>query len=48
MEKSGVKDTRVPLAITLVVMVLCVLTILIAGYFHGNMHIEKVIENLNK
>jgi hypothetical protein len=42
------KDTRVPLTITLGLLMLCVGAIIIAGYIHGDMHFAKVLEHLKK
>ena len=41
-------DTRIPLTITLIVLGLCVLATLVAGYIHGDMHFAKVLENIKK
>jgi hypothetical protein len=48
MEKSRVKDTRVPLTITLGVLGLCVIATIVAGYFHGHMDLPKVLHNAFK
>ena len=48
MEKSGVKDTRVPLTITLGVLGLGVISIIVGGYFHGHMDLPKVLSNAFK
>jgi len=42
------KDARVPLVITLGVLGLCVIGIIVAGYFHGHMDLPKVLENTFK
>jgi len=41
------KDTRVPLTLTLVVLVLLVLATIVAGYFHGHMNLPAVLKNLH-
>jgi hypothetical protein len=43
-----VKDTRVPLTITLGVLGLCVIATIVAGYFHGHMDLPKVLHNAFK
>jgi len=39
-------EKPIPQVATLGVLGLCVIAILIAGYIHGDMHIEKVFEHL--
>ena len=42
------KGTRVPLTITLGVLGLCVIAIIVAGYYHGHMDLPKVLTNAFK
>lgn len=46
--KSEIENPTVPLVLSLVACFLFVISIIIAGYIHGNMHIEAVYQSLNK
>ena len=46
--KSDSKDYRIPLTITLGLLMVCVAAIIVAGYIHGDMHFAKVLEHLKK
>ncbi|AOV58292.1 hypothetical protein C290910_037 [Synechococcus phage S-CAM1] len=46
--KSEIESPTVPLVLSLVACFLFVISIIIAGYIHGNMHIEAVYQSLNK
>jgi len=48
MENKRVKDYRIPLTITLGLLILCVAGIIVGGYIHGDMHFAKVLETLRK
>jgi len=48
MENKRVKDYRIPLTITLGLLMVCVGAIIVGGYIHGDMHFAKVLEHLKK
>jgi len=44
--KSEIENPTVPLVLSLVACFLFAISIIIAGYIHGNMHIEAVYQSL--